>query len=161
MLDSNVMPKSSHPINSPLIIHCAQEVGRAKHRGRLEWTTSFVMDHCWLFTLWTMTNFCLSFHFLSFFHLFILSFFPSFHHRQLFTIVFMLLLFKGPVVHLYRSCLLTCPSGLTSGINHEHLCNLTWLVYMYVTRPVKRKERRLFLSFPCRMFAVLGPHSPD
>lgn len=77
------------------------------------------------------------------------------------TDIFLLLLLKGPGVRLYRGCLLTRPFGLTVGISHERPCVLTCLVYMYVTRSVKRTEGELFLLFPCRAFSVLGPHSPD
>lgn len=42
------------------------------------------------------------------------------------------------LVLLYYCWLLTCPSGLTLGINHKHLCFLSRLVYMYMTQLVRR-----------------------
>lgn len=67
------------------------------------------------------------------FSFFLFSFLLLRCRRCLFMVVFLHLLLKGPVVHLYRSCLLTCPSGLTTGISHEHLCTVTrvcvWLEY--------------------------------
>lgn len=44
-------PNSSRPLNFPLIINCAQEVGGAKQGASIELITSFVMDHCWLLIL--------------------------------------------------------------------------------------------------------------